>query len=146
VSYDLSAYRGKDVLLAFHYVCDPRVAFPGWWIDDVRVGATRLADGSSLAGWRSFSQLSTERLTGFTVQLLGYTQKGARHAFVSRLRLDARLRATLTGAPLRRLLAGGYDVVAAVVTYDDPTESRTTYVPYALRVNGVLQPGGRSPL
>jgi Immune inhibitor A peptidase M6 len=145
-SFDLSPYRGKKILLAFHYVSDYRVAFPGWWIDDVRVGGTRLTDGGSLAGWKAFSQYSAERVGGFTVQLVGYTREGAKRAFVSRLKLDARLRAQLSGAALRKLLGGGYDVVAAVVTFDDPTEARTAYAPYALRVNGVLQPGGRSPL
>jgi hypothetical protein len=28
------------------------------------------------------------------------------------------------------------------VTFDDPTEAKTTYAPYALRVNGVLHSGG----
>jgi hypothetical protein len=32
--------------------------------------------------------------------------------------------------------------VAAIVTYDEPTESITDYAPYTLKVNGVTQPGG----
>ena len=46
-TYDLAAYRGRTVLLAFRYVSDPRVAFPGWWIDDVRLGQRALTDGRS---------------------------------------------------------------------------------------------------
>ena len=142
-SYDLSAYGGKTVLLAFRYVSDPHVSFPGWWIDDIRLGSVRLSDGTSLAGWKSFSQVSPGQRTGsFTVQLVGYST-GAKRAFIHRLKLDARLRGRLAGAPLRKLLAGGYDVVAAIVTYDDPTDSKLTSASYALRVNGVLQPGGR---
>jgi hypothetical protein len=141
-TYDLAAYRGKTVLLAFRYVSDPRVTSPGWWIDDVRLRGTRLTAGRSLAGWRSFSQFTPgERVGGFTVQLVGYTTT-AKRAAILRLRLDGRLRARLTGAPLRRFLSGGYDVVAAIVTFDDPTEARTTYAPYVLRVNGVRQSGG----
>jgi len=34
------------------------------------------------------------------------------------------------------------DFVAAVVTYDDPSETSTQYAPYRLSVNGVTQPGG----
>jgi hypothetical protein len=142
-TYDLSAYRGKSVLLAFRYVSDPRVAFPGWWIDDVRLGGTVLSDGGTLAGWRSFSQVSSEPISGFTVQLVGYSGSQAKRAFVHRLMLDGRLRATLEGAALKKLLAPGYETVAAIVTYDDPAESKTTYAPYVLRVNGVVQPGGR---
>lgn len=141
-TYNLAAYRGRTVLLAFRYVSDARVTSPGWWIDDVRLGGTRLTAGGSLAGWRSFSQLTPgERVGGFTVQLVGYTTT-ARRAAIHRLRLDGRLRARLAGAPLRRFLSGGYDVVAAIVTFDDPTETRTTYAPYVLRANGVLQAGG----
>jgi hypothetical protein len=143
--YDLSAYGGHSVLLAFRYVSDPRVAFPGWWIDDVRVGDVTLTDGSGLAGWQSFSRLSSAPLVGLSVQLVGYSGDAAKRAFVHRLRLDGRLRGELSGAALRSLLAPGYDVVAAVVTYDEPTEGKSANVPYVLRVNGVLQPGGRRP-
>jgi hypothetical protein len=141
-SYDLSAYRGRSVLLALRYLSDPRIAFPGWWIDDVRLGGTVLTNGNSLAGWRSFSRVSSEPLEGFTVQLVGYST-AANRAFIHRLRLDSRLRARLDGTALRRLLAPGYDVVAAIVTRDDPSESTRTYARYELRANGVVQPGGR---
>ena len=143
-SYDLSAYGGRTVLLAFRYLSDSRVAFPGWWIDDLRIGSQSLGDGTALGGWQSFSQVSSEPLIGFTVQLVGYSDSGKR-AFVQRLRLDGRLRGELTGAPLRRLLAPSYDVVAALVSFDDPGEGRATYAPYVLRVNGAVQPGGRRP-
>jgi hypothetical protein len=32
--------------------------------------------------------------------------------------------------------------VAAIVTHDDPTGVAERYAPYALSVNGVVQPGG----
>ena len=144
-NYDLSTYAGRTVLLAFRYVSDARVAFPGWWIDDVRLGNVTLTDGSNLGGWQSFSQLSSAPITGLSVQLVGYSNDRDKRAFIHRLKLDARLRGELSGAALRTLLAPGYDVVAAVVTYDEPTEGKAAYVPYALRVNGVLQPGGRRP-
>jgi hypothetical protein len=144
-TYDMSSYGGRSVLLAFRYVSDPRVTFPGWWIDDVRLGNVTLTDGTTLAGWQSLSQLSSAPLVGLSVQLVGYSGDAAKRAFIHRLRLDSRLRGQLTGAPLRALLAPGYDVVAAVVTYDEPTEGKSGYVPYVLRVNGALQPGGRRP-
>jgi hypothetical protein len=144
-TYDLSAYRGRTVLLAFRYLSDPRVTFPGWWIDDVRLGRTPLTDGTGLAAWQSFSRVSTEPIVGFTVQLVGYTGTRAKRAFIHRLPLDGRLRGQISGAALRRLLAPGYDVVAALVTYDEPTEGKATPASYALRVNGVLQRGGRRP-
>jgi hypothetical protein len=36
-----------------------------------------------------------------------------------------------------------YPELVAVVSCDDPTETQQTYAPYTLRVNGVVQPGGR---
>ena len=143
--YDLSAYRGRPVLLAFRLVTDPRVAFPGWWIDDVRIGGTSLTAGTALEGWQSYARTSSEPLVGFTVQLVGYSDTRGRRAFIRRLPLDGRLRGQLSGAALQRLLAPGYDVVAAIVTHDDPTEGKAVYAPYVLRVNGVVQPGGRRP-
>ena len=141
-SYDLRPYRGRSVLLAFRYVSDPRVALPGWWIDEIRLGGSLLGDGGSLSGWRSFSQVTREVGTAaFTVQLVGYSTSG-RRAFVQRLRLDGQNRGALAGAPLRRILAPGYDVVAAIVTYDDPTEAKSAYARYVLRVNGRVQRGG----
>lgn len=144
-TYDLAAYRGRTVLLAFRYLSDPRVSFPGWWIDDVRLGRAPLTDGTGLAAWQSFSRVSSEPIVGFTVQLVGYSGTRERRAFIQRLPLDGRLRGEVSGPRLRRLLAPGYDVVAALVTYDEPTEGKATYAPYVLRVNGVLQRGGRRP-
>jgi hypothetical protein len=48
VSYDLSAYAGKSILLAFRYSTDPNTAgngtdlAPGWYLDNLKVGATAL--------------------------------------------------------------------------------------------------------
>jgi hypothetical protein len=142
-SFDLSAYRGKTVLLGFRFLSDPGVTFPGWWIDDVKIGGQQISTGASLAGWKSLSQVNpTLHAGGFTVQLVGYAT-GTKRAFIQRLRLDAFLRGQLSGTALRRLLAGNPDLVAAIVTYDDPTGAKRAYGLYALRVNDVLQPGGR---
>ena len=40
------------------------------------------------------------------------------------------------------MLGDQVDVVAAIVTYDEPTETIVDYAPYTLKVNGVTQPGG----
>jgi hypothetical protein len=49
---------------------------------------------------------------------------------------------SLRGGPLLKWIANHYDVVSAIVTYDEPTESISQYARYQLKVNGVLQPGG----
>ena len=138
-TYDLAAYRGRTVLLAFRYVSDPRVTFPGWWIDDVRLGGATLTAGRSLAGWRSFSRVTPgERVGGFTVQLVGYTTS-AKRACDPAVAPRRTAPGSASRAPLRRFLSGGYDVVAAIVTFDEPDRGALTeYAPYVLRgVNGM---------
>jgi hypothetical protein len=45
-------------------------------------------------------------------------------------------------ADVQKYIDKNADLVAAVVTYDDPTEGSVKYAPYQLTVNGVTQPGG----
>jgi hypothetical protein len=51
---------------------------------------------------------------------------------------------SLSGAGLAGAIGTSAETVAAIVTYDEPTELVTPpqYAPYRLKVNGVLQPGG----
>jgi hypothetical protein len=142
-SFDLSAYAGKTILLSFRYVTDPGVDLPGWWIDDVTVGGDELTSGTTLNGWATPTQIRPNRVHGFTVQLLAYTTSGPKRALLHRLALHNRS-GSLSGPQLRRLFGGvDYDVVSAIVTYDDPTEYSTQYAPYRLLVHPVgTQPGG----
>jgi hypothetical protein len=142
----LSAYAGQTVLLAFRTFNDPAVlgesaAVPaGAWVDDVSVGGTLISDGSSLADWRSFTQVRPNTVAGFTVTVLSVvTGKG---------KITVR-RLPLTGdfvinnpADVQKFFDMNADFVAAIVTYDDPSERSTQYAPYRLTVNGVVQPGG----
>jgi hypothetical protein len=143
-TFDLSAYAGKRVLLSFRYITDPAVDEPGWWVDNIRVGGVLVANGtgSSLAGWKSQTQVRPVPVNGFTVQLIAYD--GDRTAsWIGRLPLDRDFRGTLSGAALDRLIGNEtHTVVAAIVMYDEPTEEVTQYAPYVLRVDGVKQPGG----
>jgi hypothetical protein len=137
---DLSAYAGRSVLLSFRYITDPNTGGDGFWVDNVAVGGTVLSDGSSLAGWRSASEVRPTPVAGYTVQLVGYSSTGRAPVFIEAMPLRDN-RAVSIVAPWG--LAGrGVDVVAAIVTYDEPTEAITAYAPYTLRVNGVVQPGG----
>ena len=45
-------------------------------------------------------------------------------------------------ADVQKFIDMNADFVAAIVTYDDPSERSTQYAPYRLTVNGVVQPGG----
>lgn len=144
-SFDLSAYAGKSVLLAFRNMTDGSVTgndagiSAGVWIDNIALNGQSLSDGSSLAGWRS--EVSAPSVNGYTVQLVGLSSSGGA-SILSQIPLDGNFAASLSGGPLRRLIGDEVELVGAIVTYDEPTETITRYAPYELRVNGVLQPGG----
>jgi hypothetical protein len=146
-TFDLADYAGQTVLLAFRYVTDSGVDLPGWWVDNVRVGGTLLADGTSLAGWRSATEVSPDPVSGFTVQLVGYSTRRVNGrplfpAVIYRLPLGPDNNGQMNRIDVIRHLTPLVDVVAAIVTYDEPTETATQYAPYTLTVNGVVQPGG----
>jgi len=146
---DLAPYAGRTVLLSFRFITDPAVEGettrirPGWYIDTVTLGGTLITDGSTLTGFRSLTQVRPVRVSGFTVQLIGYhSSNRSIPARIGTLRLDANMDATLDRAAIQAILGGDVDVVAAIVMYDEPTETISQYAPYKLTVNGALQPGG----
>lgn len=146
-SCDLSLFAGKQILLGFRNVTDGSVAGdpddpaatipPGFWLRNLSLAGTPVADGSSLAGWLTPSQARPTAVHGFTLQLVA----DGRQRSVLRIPLDDHNQAVVPGALLRRLDRHA-EVVGAVVMYDEPTETVSESAPYALRVNGVLQPGG----
>ncbi len=146
-SFDLSAYAGQTVLLSFRYITDGGVTLPGWWVDNIAVNGTVISDGSSLEGWQSVTEVNPIEVAGFTVQLVGYTNDGKRVS-VEKMRLNRNFNRTYSNkgnrnhGKLNKLIDRRADVVAAIVMYDDWSEQVLQYAPYALKVNGVLQPGG----
>ena len=146
-SFDLQAYSGQTILLAFRYVTDSSVDGAGWWIDGVAVGGEAIADGTSLDGWRSPTEIRPVPVAGWTVQLVSYSTRRVNGrapfpASITRLRLDGDFRGAINRLGVFTRLGPFADVVAAIVTYDEPTEAGAQYAPYSLRINGVLQPGG----
>jgi hypothetical protein len=142
----LSAYAGQTVLLAFRSFNDPATlgtdeATPaGFWVDDVKVGDTLVSDGSTLDGWKSFTQTRPNTVAGFTVWIVSIDT--AKHGIsVKPLKLTSDF--SISGrAKVQKYVDKQADVVAAIVFYDDPTETSSQYAPYALTINGVTQPGG----
>lgn len=143
-SIDLSAYAGKTVHIAFRYVTDESVAWPGWWVDDVALDGVLISDGSTLEGWATPTQISPVPVHGFNVTLIGYTPDSKRPAFIKTLALDENNRVEIKRRWWRRMLGPNTKLVAAIVSQEDPTESVADYAPYVLTVNGVMQPGGGS--
>jgi hypothetical protein len=141
-TFDLSAYAGRTIVLAFRYVTDPAGPSGPWVVDDVRVGGEVVSDGSSLAGWQTPTAYLPTPVAGFTVQLVGIESGRNGDVSVATLPLGPGFRRVLDRRELRRLVGTRADLVGAIVTHDDPTGVGDRPAPYALTVNGVLQPGG----
>jgi hypothetical protein len=140
-SVDLSAYAGQNVILAFRYITDASVVLPGFWVDNVAINGTVISDGTSLAGWQSQSQILPFEVSGYTVQLIAYNDAHTA-AWIGTLALDADFDGSLSDVALDAVIGTTAQTVAAIVTYDEPTESSGLYARYELTVNGVTQPGG----
>lgn len=139
-SYDLSAYAGQTVLIGFRYVSDGGVNEGGLLLDDIAVGGTVVSDGSSLAPFRSPTEINPTDVANWHVQLIGV--RGGNATIVQHTAFDGASR-QLSRAQLARFAAADY--VVAVVGYDEPTETVQQYAPYTLTVNGTVQPGGSAP-
>ena len=57
VSYELDAYVGQDILLAFRYMTDWAFTYEGWYVDNVYVDDTLISDGSSTEPFKDLSEL-----------------------------------------------------------------------------------------
>jgi hypothetical protein len=137
-AYDLSAYAGKDVLIAIRYVSDGGVNEGGLKVDDISVGGTTISDGSSLAPFKSPTQIRPVDVHNWNVRLVGIRE--GKVPFVVQAEFDGKSQFRLTRSQLA--LLSPFDKVVAIVAYDEPTEQVQQYAPYTLTVNGVLQPGG----
>jgi bacillopeptidase F (M6 metalloprotease family) len=142
-TFDLSAFAGQTVLLAFRYITDTNTRGAGLWIDNVVVGGNVISDGTSVDGWQTFTQIRPISVNGYTVQLVAYATTGKKpDAFVAQIPLSRNFRGSLDAKTIKKVIGKKADVVAALVMYDEPTESINQEARYTLKVNNVVQPGG----
>jgi hypothetical protein len=143
VTCDLSAYAGKSVALQFRSYNDPLTfgadeSLPaGFWVDNITVG-TQVFDGSTIDGWKSMSGYHPSSVENFVVTILSVNGK---KITLKTLPLNSDF-ATRGRSDGDRYIDRKADLVAAIVTYNDSTETSDEYAPYQLTVNGVVQPGG----
>jgi Immune inhibitor A peptidase M6 len=143
----LADYAGQNVLLAFRAFNDPATlgtdpgTAPGFWVDNVKVGTTVISDGSTLTGWKSFTETKPNTVAGFTVRIVSIDTR-RREITVKTLALRSNFSMRSRFLLQKRYIDKRADFVAAIVSYDDPSERSTQYAPYTLTVNGVVQPGG----
>jgi hypothetical protein len=145
-SCSLAAYAGQSVLLAFRAFNDPASLGSdqdtpvGFWVDDVKVGSTLVSDGSSLAGWKSFTETKANTVSGYTVNIVSINT-AKKQVTIKPLRLNADF--SVKGkAKVQKYVDKKADFVGVVVFYDDPAETSFQYAPYELKANGVTQAGG----
>ena len=126
MSFDLSAYSGQDILLAFRYVTDWAFTYGGWFIDNVYVDGNLISDCSSMDAFKDITEVLPVN-NDFTVTLVGMKDghRGTQYR-VFTMRLD---RETEEGTVRLKGLLGNSDRVAMLVTFDAP-EGFTGYAPY----------------
>jgi immune inhibitor A len=126
MSYDLSAYAGKNILVAFRYVTDWATSYDGWFIDNVKVDDTLISDGSSTTPFRDLTYYLPIN-NDYTITFVGMKTvgKGNEYKVVS-MKLN---HVTEQGLfELNKVLKWSTKV-AMLVTYDAP-EGTTYYAPY----------------
>jgi hypothetical protein len=139
-TFDLSAYAGQTVLISFRYVSDGGVNEGGLLLDDIAVGGTAVSDGSSLAPFRSPTEIHPQAVQNWNLKLVGIRE--GRTPTVLQVEFDGKRHVDLNRLELTPAVP--FDKVVAIVATDDPTELVQQFAPYTLKVNGVTQPGGAS--
>ena len=127
MSFDLSAYAGQDILVAFRYVTDWATTEAGWFIDNVRVDGALISDGSSIEPFKDITEIVPIN-NDFTVTFVGFkgTGKGTQYKVMS-MKLDS---VTEDGLfELDKVLRWS-DKAAMLVTFDAP-EGFTGYANYS---------------
>lgn len=70
MSFDLSAYDGQQILVAFRYMTDWAFEAPGWWVDNVDIAGVFFSDGSSTDGFKGLNEVLGIS-NNYTVTLIG---------------------------------------------------------------------------
>ncbi|PVV84371.1 immune inhibitor A domain-containing protein [Dehalogenimonas alkenigignens] len=127
--FDLSAYAGQDILIAFRCVTDWATYYGGWWVDNVYVDGELISDGTDASVFKDISQLFPVD-NDYTVTFVAMKNSGKNKPGeykVLTLRLDS---VTDTGLfELNQILIWA-DQVVMLVTYDAP-EGVTFYSDYS---------------
>jgi immune inhibitor A len=75
MSYDLNAYAGQNILVAFRYVTDWATSEAGWFVDNVAVNGNLISDGTSVAPFQDITQILPMN-NDFTVTFVGTKGSG----------------------------------------------------------------------
>ncbi|WP_075062765.1 choice-of-anchor J domain-containing protein [Ornatilinea apprima] len=127
MSYDLSAYAGQDILIAFRLVTDWSTHYDGWYIDNVYVDDTLISDGTDASVFKDLTEIIPIN-NDFTVTFVSMKPRG--NGNMEQIRTIKLSEATEEGWAATSSLFKNSRQVAMLVTYDAP-EGITTYADYS---------------
>ncbi len=126
LSYDLSAYAGQDVLVAFRYMTDWGTTYDGWYIDNVYVDGTLISDGTDPSVFMDITEVVPID-NNFTVTFVGIKTKRNKTTYkVHTMKLDAMTEQGLF--EVEKVLKDAGSAVM-IVTFDAP-DGFTNYGQY----------------
>jgi hypothetical protein len=130
LTYDLSAYAGQDILVAFRMITDWATSYEGWYIDNVYVDGNLISDGTDASIFKDISELFPIN-NNFTVTFVGKRGWGkwARYQ-VFTMKLDD---VTEEGRISLRKVMGWSDSAVMIVTFDAP-EDYNGYADYSYEI------------
>jgi immune inhibitor A len=130
-TYDLSAYAGQDILVAFRYVTDWSTSEAGWFVDNVAVDGTPVSDGTSVAPFQDITQILPIN-NDFTVTFVGTKGIGKKTEYkVSTMHLN---HATESGKAELDDLLNSSNSVAMLVSFNAP-EGISYYADYSYELS-----------
>ena len=127
LSYDLSAYAGQEILVAFRYVTDWGTLYEGWYVDNVYVDDTLISDGSDASVFKDITEIVPIN-NNFTVTFVGFREgkKGLSYKVLT-MKLDDM---SEEGMFELNSILNWADNAAMLVTFDAP-EGFTGYADYS---------------
>ncbi len=128
MSFDLSAYAGQDILVAFRYVTDWATTFDGWFIDNVFVDDTLISDGTDASVFKSITEILPIE-NDFTVTFVGFRDNWYGNPYkIMPVKLND---LTEEGKMELQAILNWADRAAVLITFDAP-EGFTSYADYTL--------------
>jgi hypothetical protein len=130
LTYDLSAYAGQNILVAFRLITDWATHYEGWYIDNVYLDGALISDGTDASIFKDISELFPID-NDFTVTFVGKRGWGrwARYQ-VHTMKLDE---VTEDGRISLRKVMGWSDSAVMIVTFDAP-EDFNNYAGYSYEI------------
>ncbi len=129
MDFDLSAYAGQDILVAFRLVTDWATHYGGWWIDNVEVDGVLISDGTDASVFMDITEVLPIN-NDFTVTFVGYQYHGQGNQNIEYKVVSMKLDDMTEDGwfELNKVLKNADDAVM-LVTFDAP-EGFTDYADY----------------